>query len=76
MSELEILKAARVKLDDDDYWKKNAADLAEFIGCGDIAHHSEAIGEYARQLFRDKLDKGIADEELLQQKLAIVSMLV
>jgi hypothetical protein len=75
MSELEILKAARAKLDDDNYWNKNAADLAAFIGCEDIAHTREATGEYARQLFRDKLDQGIADEEMLQQKMATVSMI-
>jgi hypothetical protein len=75
MSELEILKAARAKLDDDEYWNKNASDLAAFVGCADIAHESDATGEFARQLFRDRLDRGIADEEMLQQKMAIAPMI-
>jgi hypothetical protein len=75
MSELEILKAARAKLEDDDYWNKNAADLAAFVGCGDIAHHPEATGEYARNLFRKRFDVAIAAEDMLQQKLTIVPLL-
>jgi hypothetical protein len=59
MTNTEIYKECLKRLDDDEFWSKNAADLAEFIGCGDIAQTPEASDEVTREMFRQKFRDAI-----------------